>query len=268
MKNFFPFILLLVTTSLTQAAYVATFDDLPYTNNADHENGANLSNSFTSDGVQFSNTYFPSYDGWAGFSYSRATDTTTPGYTNQYSAITAAGVNASASYAVAYVDGFDPVTAILPSNATGVTGLYLTNTTYVYLAIVNGDDGYGSVRQFGTNPPAHVAGNQGFPDLFTITITGADASGNPTGSVTVPLADYTATNNADDYALNSWTWVDLTSLSPATHTLSFSLASSDIGAYGINTPTYFAIDNLTYVPEPASLTLLALGALTLRRRSQ
>ena len=34
---------------------------------------------------------------------------------------------------------------------------------------------------------------------------------------------------------------------------------SDIGAFGINTPQYFAIDDLRTIPEPASALLLGLG---------
>ncbi len=47
--------------------------------------------------------------------------------------------------------------------------------------------------------------------------------------------------------------------------LGFGFASSDVGQFGINTPLYFAMDNLTLststaIPEPSS-ALLALTAL-------
>jgi len=73
--------------------------------------------------------------------------------------------------------------------------------------------------------------------------------------------------------LNTWQSVDLSSLSAA-KTLTFSLTSSDNGAYGMNTPAYFAMDNLTLsaVPEPSTLALLCVagiaGALWGYRRRQ
>ena len=45
-------------------------------------------------------------------------------------------------------------------------------------------------------------------------------------------------SGAEDYVVDTWREVDLTSLLGAT-TLTFSLASSDVGALGMNTPAYF-----------------------------
>jgi hypothetical protein len=48
--------------------------------------------------------------------------------------------------------------------------------------------------------------------------------------------------------------------------LEFSLNSSDAGVFGMNTPAYFALDDLNCVPEPATMILLALGGILLRKR--
>jgi hypothetical protein len=54
--------------------------------------------------------------------------------------------------------------------------------------------------------------------------------------------------------------MDLTSLGGA-KSLSFDYASSDVGQFGINTPLYFAMDNLTLsvVPEPSSALLAGIA---------
>ena len=47
----------------------------------------------------------------------------------------------------------------------------------------------------------------------------------------------------DSYIIKDWTSIDLSSLGVA-DSISFTVASSDIGQFGINTPTYICIDNV------------------------
>jgi hypothetical protein len=130
----------------------------------------------------------------------------------------------------------------------------ITNTTYAYQAMKNGDDGniVPFCKQFGG-----VTGND--QDWFKLTIVGKNGI-NITGQIDFYLADYRFADNAQDYVIDQWTEVDLSSLGLVT-SLEFSVASSDYG-----TPTYFAMDNLNIVPEPATMSLLAIGVLALRRR--
>jgi hypothetical protein len=59
--------------------------------------------------------------------------------------------------------------------------------------------------------------------------------------------------------------LDLTALgAPASIALSWE--STDVGSFGINTPTYVAIDNLVLTPEPGSAALLAVAGLLMPRR--
>lgn len=247
---------LLASSSL---AAVVGFDDLSLSASTFHNDG-----SFTSGGATFSNDYNATYGSFDGFAYSNVVNTTTAGYGNQYADITGGGHNGSSNYAIAYDPGsFAPPTITLPYTAS-VAGFYVTNTTYAFLALRDGNDGAGFVRQFGDNPATPGTGNEGFPDLFTLTITGLNASGVAVGSVIVPLADYTATQNSLDYVVDAWKYVDLSSLG-SVKSLQFALASTDVGQFGINTPTYFAMDDLTYTPEPSAL-LAAAGLLMARRR--
>jgi hypothetical protein len=194
---------------------------------------------------------------WAGWAYSNETDTTTPGYGNQFSAITG-GAHSGANYAVAYLDTWYGVTPTLTLDApTGLDSVYLTNTTYTYLAM---RDGEGIAKKFG-------GADGSDPDWFLLTITGQDDQGQATGAVDFYLADFRFADNSQDYILNTWTPVDLSGLG-AVKSLLFTLTSSDSGGWGMNTPAYFAMDTLT--PEPATLCLLAggVGAVLLRRRSR
>jgi Domain of unknown function (DUF4465)/PEP-CTERM motif len=215
--------------------------------------GADGAGGFVSRGAKFSNSFtdwgggFTSWDGWA---YSQTTDTTTAGFTNQYSAFAGGGVDGSATYGVGFPGGGDisGITNITLDGERLLDGAYFTNSTYSALSMLDGD---AFAKKFGG-----ASGND--PDWFLLTISGFDAGNAPTGSVDVYLADYRFADNSLDYVLDSWQWVDLTGLG-AVHSLDFSLSGSDVGDFGLNTPAYFAMDNLVVIPEPASGALLALG---------
>jgi hypothetical protein len=81
------------------------------------------------------------------------------------------------------------------------------------------------------------------PDWFLLTIEGFDSNYKSTGKVYFNLADFAYSNNANDYIVNNWKWVDLSRLGRISK-LEFSLRSSDNGTWGMNTPGYFCIDNL------------------------
>lgn len=246
----------LLTTTLMAAlltppatAAIITFDDLGLAPDSYFRTGA--STTFTSGNATF--TYDAPWGDccWSGFTYSNKTDTTTPGYLNEGSAYTGDGVGTGQdNYAVAFGDGarleFD--------TAQDLAGAYFTNTTYVYLAMRDGNDG---------NSPPFVKGPFGSDDFFTLTVTGFDDAYNPTGTLDIALADGT-------HILDQWLFVDLAALGTVKG-LTFSFASSDNGPWGSNTPAYFAMDNLTTVPVPASVWLLGsafglLGAGRMRGR--
>ncbi len=226
------------------AIQVSTFDDLPLAPGSFFFPAATT--TFYSGVAGFRHEYadFGIPDCcWSGWTYSNMTDTTTPGYTNQYSAFTGGGFN-SANYGVAYQG--NPETTF--ASPIPLRGAYFTNTTYAALSMLNGDQ---FAKKFGG-----PSGDD--PDFFRLKISGFDSLGDPTGVVEFYLADYRFANNALDYIVDSWTFVDLSSLGTVAR-LSFRLESSDTGPFGINTPAYFAMDNLTPVPEPGSAALLLAG---------
>ena len=87
-----------------------------------------------------------------------------------------------------------------------------------------------------------VSGND--PDYFKLKIWGLSQSKTLTDTIEFYLADYRFSDNSKDYIVNNWRWIDLQQLGYVTK-LYFSVESTDIGMFGINTPAYFCIDNLT-----------------------
>lgn len=245
-------LIVVLTVSSVSNAGIATFDDLSLAPES-YWNGSDGSGGFTSGGVYFGNYYDDTWgEYWEGFAYSNITDTITAGMDGQYNAITGGGQGDSENYAIEFVGWIEPPTVTL--NSAGVVdSLYVTNNNYAYYSMLEGD---AFAKKFG--------GESGDDeDWFLLTITGKDAVGDITSTVDFYLADFRFADNSMDYIVDSWEYVDLTSLG-VLKSLEFTLASSDVGELGMNTPAYFAMD--TVVPEPTTLALLALGGLLLTKR--
>ena len=217
-------------------------------------NGSDGAGGFTSHGVAFPTSYtdwgggFTSWENWA---CSRTTDTMTGDYSNQFSAIVGAGQNNSVQYAVSYPSFSTGISSISLPSAGPVAGAYFTNTTYAYLTMLNG---YYGAKKFGGD-----AGTD--EDWFKLKITGKDVAGGSLGSVDFYLADYRDSDPAKDYIVNQWTWVDLSGFGNNVKSLEFGLTSSDVGEFGMNTPGYFAMDDVSVstVPEPNTLSTFGDG---------
>lgn len=186
---------------------------------------------------------------WSGFAFSNRGDTATGGSTNQYSSFAGGGSGGGGNFAIAYWQSYDPAPLIVLPAGTKPVSLQLVNTTYTALTMRDGD-----VHNFS-------AGAYGPGDFLSVTFSGhsaADGTGAQTGSVSFMLADF---QNGNQTIVTSWTPLDLAALGDA-RSISVDFASSDVGDFGINTPTYVAIDNLTVtaVPEPSAWVLLAGGA--------
>lgn len=198
---------------------------------------------FTSGSFTFENNYNASWGIFSGWCYSNTTDVNTPGFLNQYSNITGSG-ESSNQFGICYASSFSNNRLFLTSGTLfNPTGAYFTNSTYSYLSMLDGDT-YG--KQFGSNVDANgTLDNTDGEDWFLLTIYGLNADSTMTGdSVNFYLADYRFTDDNDDYLVNTWEWVDLSSLGMV-FGLDFKLSSSDAGTSGMNTPAYFSMDNLS-----------------------
>lgn len=199
-------------------------------------NGSDETGGFSSQGQSFSINYNPDWGSWSGFAYSRSVDTETAGWGNQYSAFAGSGNNSSRTFVVN-----NGATNVVLTSPGIVHGIYVTNTTYAALSMRDGDM---FAKQFGSiyGADGELDGTNG-EDWFLLTITGLDASQNEVGTVEFYLADFRFPDDQDDYILDTWGFVDLSSLGEVAE-LTFSLSSSDVGAWGMNTPNYFALDDL------------------------
>lgn len=244
--------------------------------------GTNQIGTVDLNGVGFINRYSETYGSWSGFAVSNQTDNMTAGFANQFSALPGSGAGGSATHGVAF--GYDDLESTLiddvpfdrnnlgqlrqlpsiylPAHTQAISA-QVANTTYAALSMQDGD---GFAKAFGG-----VTGSD--PDFFRLSIFGIDGNGQVlAGEIDFSLADFTFANDDDDYIIANWTMLDLTPLAAAA-SLHFNLSSSDTGDFGMNTPSYFAIDNLTLgvaaVPEPGSLAFLVtltLGGLFILRK--
>lgn len=248
----------LAQTPSAAIAAVATFDSVALPGSG-YWNGSDGSGGINVEGTTFHNNYDNTYGSWSGFAISNHTDVTTPGFMNQYSAYTAGGQGGSSNYAVGYYSTYDAVTThVIFGSLTDLAGkgAYFTNTTWAALDMLNGGD-------FGSKKFGGPSGND--PDWFKLTLEGF-AGANSTGTLDFYLADFRAADNSQDYIVSDWRYLDFSPLG-SVNRIEFSMSSSDVGAFGMNTPSYFAMDTIA-VPEPSSLlvALSGLGLLLRRKR--
>lgn len=234
-------LLLIFFAAFASAQTVVNFDDV----NLPPEsflNGEDGNGGFTFGDIFLPNDYNPNFSSWSGWAISNTTDTMTPGFANQYSAIPGTGANGSPNYAVSYDFGLNDMIFMGDAAGAVVPGMYITNSTYAYLSMRDGD---AFAKRFGG-----VTGDD--PDFFLLTIKAFSGGNLSADSVDFYLADYRFTDNSQDYIVDEWTWVDLSSLGAA-DSLSFTLSSSDVGQFGMNTPAYFCVDDV-FAADPMSNT--------------
>ena len=226
---------------------IADFESLTLGTDTFYENHAGL--SWINGNATFRYEWDTSFGGFwsSGFSYTNKNNITNGTYTNMYAAITGKGYNNSNKYVTAS-EGFGGEKLIikLASTEKAVGGFFVTNSTYGYKVMKNGG---GPARAFGDTLHTHSGMTPGnYPDWFKMTVYAYKGGVKKTDTVEFYLADYRFTDNSKDYIVNTWQWVDCGKLG-AVDSISFKLRSSDAGAFGINNPTYFCLDNFTTSPN-------------------
>tara|TARA_B100001093_G_C26856301_1_gene1027564 strand:- start:5710 stop:6675 length:966 start_codon:yes stop_codon:yes gene_type:complete len=231
-------VLCLAVTSFLFAQTTSTFEG--FNLGVDSSlNGSDQQGGFQDGNLFFPNTCDTSGSFWSGFGVSSRTDNTTPGYLNDLSCIAAEGAEGSMTYGVAYGSAFMSLTG--PASGGAMEGMYINNSTYAYLSMRDGDS---FAKKFGG-----VSGDD--PDYFLLNIEKYENGMLGAEKIEFYLADFRSTNNSDDYILDEWTYVDLSSLGNA-DSLLFSMESSDVGQFGMNTPAYFCLDNIRTKDSPVT----------------
>lgn len=244
------FILVLFSNITIKAQVVSDFENLvlnseSYFDGSDlsgnHNNGifTSVFSSGTADFINVFDTTWGAPGFWSkGFAYSNKTDSSTSGYGNLYSAKAASGVLGSSNYIVSNNNSVIKLKGIALN--TIVKGFYVTNSTYAANSMRDGDS---FAKKFGSSNDAagNPDGTNG-EDWFLLTIKGYNGGVLKSDSVNFYLADFRFSNNSQDYIVTNWEWVDLTSLG-SIDSLYFKLTSSDVGSFGMNTPSFFCIDN-------------------------
>ena len=190
--------------------------------------GNDINGSFLSGSYQFSNSFNDQYSSWFGFAYSNRTatdfNTVTP---DQYNSAVGKGYDDSENFAVVYSSGEIKVLN-KPVEGDEIRGFYITNNAY-------------AVNTIAYAKPTDYAHKFEQGDFLKVIFTGHHADGTD-AKVEYYLADYRSSKAADHYYLDTWQWVDLRSLGKVT-SIDIAFDGSDKGGFGVNTPTYFCMDN-------------------------
>jgi len=243
MKKFILSIYVLFSINQSKAQIISNFENLNLPLNSFWNGSESYGyNNFNSGNARFSNhiTKESWGDFWrSGWAYSNIIDSTTAGAGNVYAVRAGIGAENSSNYVI----GKDNSKIILTGESKGKTvdGFYVCNTTYAALSMKNGD-------QFGKKFGGYD-GND--PDWFKLSVKKYLNGELSLNEVEFYLADFRFDNNNEDYIIKHWSWLDLTSLGDS-DSLLLTLSSSDNNDWGMNTPGFFALDNLKTFGSPTS----------------
>lgn len=212
---------------------------IPYDTNGLWSDAMTVGANIVSQDIVFSHEAIPDWNTWNGFVASRNSDTAdySADFTwleHQFTAITGGGMSGTGTpYLIAYWNSGEGENVDLTTASCAITyktsgetfipqSLHVTNTSYAYYTMIKGS-AYSKKFEEG--------------DYFNLLIYGVKADGTKTGPVTFSLAEGAT-------PIDTWQYVNIEELGEVKG-IYFQMDSSDKGIFGINTPTYFAIDRLT-----------------------
>jgi hypothetical protein len=200
-------------------------------------NGSNGAGSFTNKFLTFYNDYDRNSFSWMGWAYTNQTDSLTNSYTNEFSSATGKGAENSSNYAVCYVGAdwmgdFSPIPSVIkvdyPQDYPDNFGMYVCLSAWTNLYMEDNDFYASNNHWFKLHIKALKIGEETEEDV----------------SREFFFADYSGSNS---FKHKNWTYIDM-SWARNRDSLLFTFSSSDAGEWGINTPTYFCMDNFGATP--------------------
>jgi len=181
---------------------------------------------FTEGIYNFSCQFDSTYNYWlGGFAISSVTDSSTPSYPNVYGNITARGDSNSLVFTVGQNGA--------KMNLTGgsfLKQLAITNTTYAFKSMESGD--FMAKKFTSKDKDSLVVMIYGYADTIL-----RDSS-------LIYLADFTNDDSSKAFMLNNWKTIDFGLTFNGTNNYIFEMRSSDNSQGWMNTPGFFAIDNV------------------------
>ncbi|MBI1223475.1 MAG: DUF4465 domain-containing protein [Bacteroidetes bacterium] len=258
MKKYFTLILCAIAFNAT-AQIPASFDGVQLSPDT-FINGSHGIKFFQDSKMTFPVVWDTSWGGfWAGgWALSNQSDSTRMGTDGLYQAINGKA-HSGQNYLVGQ-EGSEIYVDNINFKFIDFNGFYVNNTSYAYYSMRDGD---GFAKKFGG-----ADGND--PDYLILHIAGKSGGNWLPDTIEFPLADFRFANNSEDYIVSQWQFVDTRRIRNA-DTLVFFYSSSDTGQFGINTPTFFVIDDaerdlwesvqmpskeaINVYPNPASSTL-------------
>jgi hypothetical protein len=233
----------LYLNSMAQSPVAITFDEPTFTLTPNSYYKNTSVNDWGLGITKFRYKWDTAFGGYwkSGTAYTNIKDTTNGTYTNLYGCAAFSAYNGTK-----YATVQDDAVITFSNTTTQVSGFFITNTTYAYKAMKFGNT---FSRKFGDTTGTKSGGiyAQGaYPDFFKLVVYGYKAGIKKTDSVQFYLADYRFMTSSSDYIIKNWQYVNCTTIG-VVDSLVFKLRSSDNGSFGMNTPGFFSIDNLTTI---------------------
>lgn len=233
--------LALALAGTASAQVTLNFDDITLENDS-FINGSLGDTAFIYESASFPIFWDTTYKYWlGGWAASNRTDSSAEGTDGTYDARPAKAYSGSnflvgqnsSEITFKSSGGFDyqPVSFQVALNA------------YAYNSLAKGDL---FAKKFGG-----ITGND--PDSLVL-VSYVHFADQTKDSLSIVLADFRFADNSQDYILNDWMKVNLGTFSKKIDKISFSFQSSDVGQFGINTPTFFILDDLELSKSPNSVS--------------
>lgn len=246
-KSIFRLAFLIVSAfafnSNAQSPVAITFDEPTFTLTPNSYYKNTVTNDWSSGVAKFRYSWNSSFGGFweSGTAYTNKKDTVDGTFSNLYGCIANGAANGN-NYATVQ----DGAIITFSNNATQVSGFFITNTTYAWKTIKNGNS---FSRKFGDTTGTFSSGfyaQGGYPDYFKLVVFGYKGGIKKADSVQYYLADYRFNGSINDYVVKNWQYLNCTTIG-VVDSLVFKLRSSDNGSFGMNTPGFFSMDNFTTV---------------------